>query len=439
MQRFFCTVFVLIISVSLARAEENWPQFRGPGGQGISDAKNLPLNWSDTQNVKWKTPVHGKAWSSPVIWKSQIWLTAATEDGKELSVLCIDKASGKILLDNVLFHIEHPQDCPVKFNSFGSPTPIIEEGRLYATFGSPGTACLDTKDGKVLWQRTDFVCNHFRRAGSSPLIWNNLMFMNFDGSDFQFCVALDKNTGKTVWRTERSIDFQDIDKKTGKIQADGDMRKAFSTPRIMTWEGKSYLISTGSKATYCYDPETGKELWRTEFRGAHSGSVTPVIGDGLVFISTGNGGTEIWAVRPGGSGVINDTNVVWRAKKKTPTRTSPLLVNGLLYFVNESGIFTCLDAKTGEEVFSGRIEGQYSASPLYANGRIYCFNQSGKTTVLEAGRELKVIAENQLTIAREDQRDPWGIMGTPAVSGNALFIRTRTDLFRVEDSAVSAK
>ncbi len=435
MRRLICTLCVLAFGLScFAVGEENWPQFRGPGGQGISDAKNLPLQWSETQNVKWKTPIHGRAWSSPVIWKDQIWLTAATEEGKELSVLCVDKNSGKILLDHLLFHIEHPQDCPVKFNSFGSPTPIVEEGRVYVTFGSPGTACLDSKDGKVLWQRTDFVCNHFRRSGSSPLLWNDMLFMNFDGSDFQYCVALDKHTGKTIWKTDRSIDFQDLN-KDGKPMADGDMRKAFSTPRIMMWESKPYLISTASKATYCYDPMTGKELWRTEFRGAHSGSLTPVIGDGLVYISTGNGGTELWAVRPGGSGVINDTNVVWRSKKKTPTRTSPVLVNGLLYFVNEGGIVGCLDAKTGEEVFTGRVDGQYSASPLYANGRIYLFNQNAKTTVIEASRELKVLAENQLNIVKDDQRDPWGIMGTPAVSGNALFIRTRTDLYRVEGGA----
>lgn len=435
MQRIFCILIAMMIGMaSFARGEENWPQFRGPTGQGISDAKSLPLTWSETQNVKWKTAIHGRAWSSPVIWKNQIWLSSATDEGNELSVLCVDKETGKILLDKVLFHIEHPQFSPVKFNSYGSPTPVVEEGRLYISFGSPGTACLDTKDGKVLWERTDFVCNHFRRSGSSPLLWNNLLIMNFDGSDFQYCAAVDKNTGKTVWKTDRSIDFMDLN-PNGKPKADGDMRKAFSTPRVWVWEGKPLLISTGSKATYCYDPETGHELWRTEFRGAHSGSVTPVIGDGLVYIATGNGQAELWAIRPGGSGVINDTHVVWRAKKKIPSRTSPLLVNGLLYTCNEGGILNCLDAKTGDEVFTGRIEGQYSASPLYANGRIYFFNQNGHTTVIEAGRELKVLGESQLAVVKEDSNDPWGIMGTPAVSGDALYIRTRTDLYRIENSA----
>ncbi|HZK80570.1 MAG TPA: PQQ-binding-like beta-propeller repeat protein, partial [Humisphaera sp.] len=208
MQRIFSTLIVVTIAChSLSHGEENWPQFRGPTGQGISDAKNLPLTFSDTQNVKWKTAIHGKAWSSPVIWKDQIWLSTATADGKELSAVCVDKKTGKILVDKVLFNVEKPQFC-IAFNSYGSPTPCIEEGRVYITFGSPGTACLDTKDGKVLWQRTDFVCNHFRGAGSSPLLWDGLLIMNFDGSDFQFVVALDKTTGKDAWKTPRSLDYQ---------------------------------------------------------------------------------------------------------------------------------------------------------------------------------------------------------------------------------------
>lgn len=431
----------IVLSVALvlgcgavATAEDNWPQFRGPGGQGMSDAKNLPLTWNDTQNVKWKTPVTGKAWSSPVIWGDKVWLSNATEDGKQLSVVCVDKNSGKVLINKVLFEVADPQFC-IKFNSYGSPTPIVEDGRVYITFGSPGTACLDTADGKVLWQRTDFVCNHFRGAGSSPILYKNLLIMNFDGSDFQFIVALDKNTGKTAWKTDRSIDFQDMG-KDGKPQANGDFRKAFSTPRLMMVDGKATIVSSGSKATYCYDAETGKELWRTEFRGAHSASVTPVVGDGLVYYTTGNGGAELWAVKPGGSGVVND-RIVWRTKKKVPSRVSPVLVNGLLYICNESGIIECLDAKTGDEVFSGRInsdKGGYSASPIYANGRIYFFNDDGLSTVIAADRELKVLAENQLSMTNNDKREPWGIMGTPAVSGNAFFIRTRTDLYRIEQA-----
>ena len=425
---FFASIAIMFAFASFSQAEENWPQFRGPTGQGISDAKSLPLHFADDRNIKWKTPIHGKAWSSPVVWKNQVWVTTATADGHDLGVVCLDKSTGKILIDKLLFHIEKPQYC-IPFNSYGSPTPCIEEGRIYVTFGSPGTACLDTTDGKVLWQRTDFVCNHFRAAGSSPLLWNNLLFMNFDGSDFQYIVALDKITGKTVWKTNRSIDFQDI-QPNGRPLAEGDFRKAFSTPRIMEADGKPILISVGSHAVYCYDPLTGVDLWRTEYRAAHSGSLTPVIGEGLIFAGTGHGATELWAIRPGGQGVVNATNVVWKDKKKVPTRSSPIVVNGLIYMTSDAGVVSCVDAKTGAPVFDGRIDSDkgagYSAAPLYACGRIYFFNEGGHVTVIDAGREFKILAENQLGD---------GFMASPAVSGNALYLRSRTALYCVEDGA----
>jgi outer membrane protein assembly factor BamB len=223
-------------------ASENWPQFRGPNGDGISDARQAPLTWSETNHVKWKTPIHGKAWSSPVIWGNQIWMTTATTNGTELSVVCLDRDTGKIVRDLKLFHIDKPQYC-IPFNSYASPTPVIEEGRLYATFGSPGTACIDTATGKVLWERRDFVCNHYRAAGSSPILYNGLLLMNFDGSDYQFMVALDKKDGHTVWRRDRSVDYKDLG-EDGKPQADGDYRKAFATPHVAEFDGKPVVIST---------------------------------------------------------------------------------------------------------------------------------------------------------------------------------------------------
>jgi outer membrane protein assembly factor BamB len=430
MRQLPCVILACVAGFgSLATGETNWPQFRGPTGQGISDAKGVALTWSETQNVKWKTPIHGKAWSSPVIWGSQVWVTTATEDGHELSVLCLDKDNGKVLIDKVLFHIDKPQYCH-PFNSYASPTPVIEEGRIYVTFGSPGTACLDTKDGTVLWERTDFVCNHFRGAGSSPLMWNDLLVMDFDGSDFQFVAALDKKTGKTVWKTDRSIDFKDM-QPNGKPLADGDMHKAFSTPRMIAYNGRQELISEGSNAVYSYDPATGKELWHIEERAAHSGSATPVIGDGLVYISTGHGKTELWALRPGGSGLVGDGQVAWKVKKHVPTRSSAILVDGLLYFISDIGTASCVDAKTGQEAWHSRIDGSYSASPIYADGRVYFFNESGKATVVAAGREFKVLAENQLDA---------GFMSCAAVSGEALFIRTKGALYRIEghDAAPAA-
>jgi outer membrane protein assembly factor BamB len=415
--------FLLFVSASASFAETNWPQFRGPTGQGISDATGLPSTWSESDNVVWKTAIHGKSHSSPIVWGDQVWVTTATEDGRVLSVLCVDKNDGRVLRDLKLFDVAVPQYAH-PFNSYASPTPAIEEGRVYVTFGSPGTACLDTKTGKVLWERRDFVCNHWRGAGSSPVIWNDLLFLPFDGSDYQFIVALNRNTGATVWKVDRSIDFQDIDAKTGKPQADGDWRKAFSTPRVVIFgDGKPVLLSLGSKALYAYEPGTGKELWRVENRETHSGSATPVVGKDLIYINMGHGHPELWAVRPGGSGVVGDSQIAWKVRGNVPTRASVLLHDELIYMVDDGGIASCLDAETGKKVWSKRIGGEYSASPLYADGRIYFLSQDGKTTALAPGREAKVIGEAKL-----DE----GFMGSPAVSGKALILRTKSHLYRVE-------
>ena len=413
----------LLLASSLC-ASDNWAQFRGPTGQGLSDAKGLPLTWSETENVKWKTPIHGKAWSSPVVFGDQVWLTTATADGKELSVLTLDRATGKIIRDQKLFTVEKPQFIHA-FNSAASPTPAIEAGRIYITFGSPGTACLDTKTGKVLWERRDFVCDHWRGAGSSPTIWRNLLILHFDGADQQYVVALDKQTGKTVWKTNRSIDFQDLD-PAGKPKADGDFRKAFATPLVVEHEGKPLLISVGSKATYGYEPATGKELWRIEDRRYHSGSVCPTYGHGLIFTATGLAKGELWAVRPGGSGIVTDTHVAWKAVRNVPNRPSPVLVGDLLFMVaQDTGVVTCLDAKTGQEIWSERLpgKGNHSTSPIYAEGRLFFANENGESFVLEAGREFKVLATNKLEA---------GCMASFAVAGKALFVRTKNALYRIE-------
>ncbi len=403
-------------------AAENWPQYRGLAGDGHSDAKGMPLTFSETEHVKWKTAIHGKGWSSPVIWGSQIWLTTATEDGTELSVVCVDKDSGKVLRDDVLFHVATPQFCH-KFNSYASPTPVVEDGRVYVTFGSPGTACLDTKTGAVLWQRADFVCNHFRGAGSSPIVWGDLLIMNFDGSDAQFIVALDKKTGKTAWRTERSVDYKDLD-KDGKPEADGDWRKAFGTPHALVLDGKPLLISSGAKAHYGYEPATGKELWRIGDPTHHSAAARPVVGLGMVFISAGFSQGEVFALKLDGQGALDESQVAWRMKKSAPTKPSLLLDDGLVYMINDGGIATCVDAKTGDVIWSQRVQGNYSASPIFADGRIYVFSEEGKAAVLAPGREFKLLAENKLD---------GGFMASPAVSGKALFLRTKTHLYRVEE------
>jgi outer membrane protein assembly factor BamB len=413
---------LLLTSYPAMSGAENWPQFRGPDGNGHSDAHGLPLHWSETRNVVWKTPIHDRGWSSPVIYGKQIWLTSASKDSRELFVLCIDRDTGKIIRDWKLFDVAQPQFVH-PFNTAASPTPVIEEGRVYITFGSPGTACIDTKKFQVLWERRDIECNHFRGAGSSPILFQNLLLMHFDGSDHQFVMALDKQTGKTVWKTNRSIDFQDLN-ENGKPAADGDLRKAFATPHVERINGRWEMISLGAKAAYSYNPFTGRELWRVEERGQHSASTRPVVGQGMIFYPTGFSAGQLFAVRTGGEGLITDTHVVWKVTRGVSNKPSILLVDGLIYMIGDTGIASCIDAKTGEQVWQQRIGGEYSASPLYADGRLWFFNEDGKTTVLKPGRVFERVGENHL-----DE----GSLASKAIAGKAFYLRTRTDLYRIQE------
>jgi len=231
----------------------------------------------------------------------------------------------------------------------------------------------------------------------------------------QYLVALDARTGKTVWKTNRSIDFRDIE-PNGRVKADGDFRKAFATPQIVTWQGQPLLFSPGSQAAYGYDPLTGKELWRLEERAQFSSSTRPVAGEGLVFYTTGFNTGQVYAVRPDGS-------FVWKAARGAPNKPSLLLDRGLLYLLNDSGLVTCLDARTGEEVWRGRVPDSYSASPILSEGRIYVFSEDGRSTVIEAGRAFKVLAESTLDA---------GFMASPAIDGRAIYLRTKTALYRIE-------
>ena len=415
-----CPVLFALLCAGVS-LHAQWPQFRGPDGTGISPSRTVPLTWAEGHNVRWKTPIHGRGWSSPVVLENKVWVTTATGDGRRLSALALDRQTGRIVHDLELFHVERPQYAH-PFNSYASPTPVVEPGRVYVTFGSPGTAAIDTGTGKVIWERRDLECNHFRGAGSSLILFRNLLLMHFDGSDVQYVVALDKTTGKTVWRTDRSVDFRDLG-PDGKPQAEGDFRKAFATPHIITVAGAPILVSLGSKATYGYDPLTGKELWRIEEPSAFSSSTRPVAGHGLVFYPTGFPTGQLLAVRPDGKGNVTATHVVWKVARGVPTKPSLLLVGDLLFMIGDTGIATCLEARTGAEVWRARVGGTFSASPVLAGGRVYFFDEDGKTTVIEAGRAYKVLAENQL-----DE----GFMASPAIDGEALILRTRTHVYAIE-------
>ncbi len=412
--------FCISINVT-SQAVENWDQFRGPGEHGQTETKGLPTEWGEDKNVAWKTPLEGKAWSSPVVWENRIWVTNANPEGTELSVVCVDKSNGKVLYDKLLWKVEKPQFCHA-FNSYASPTPVLEDGLIYLTFGSPYTACLRASDGEVVWKRTDFTCDHFRGAGSSPILYKDFLILNFDGADHQFVVAMDKKTGKTIWNTSRSVDYRDLD-ANGKPKRGGDMRKAYGTPLIVkTSDGRDLLVSAGAMALYGYEPMTGRELWRVETIGTHSTSCRPVAGHGLVYATMGFSKGLLLAVRPDGKGHVSKSHVAWQYNKAAPKKPSVLLHGDLLFMIDDGGVAACLDAKTGGEIWKERIGGNFSASPILVDGRIYLFDENGKGTVIAAESTFKVISSNELET---------GCMGSPAVSGDLLIVRTKKALYGI--------
>ncbi|WP_202921285.1 PQQ-binding-like beta-propeller repeat protein [Anatilimnocola aggregata] len=391
--------------MALIAAEEQWNQYRGPNADGTSAATGLPTKWSETENVKWRAPIRGKAWSSPVVWNQQIWLTTAPADGKELFAICLDRETGKVLHDVKVFDVASPQYCHDR-NSYASCTPFVEADRVYVHYGVHGTACLDTKTGKVLWTRNDLECNHHRGAGSSPIVWQDLLILTFDGFDVQYVVALDKETGKTVWKTDRGFNYG---------TDNGDVMKAYGTPRVVEVGGQLELVSPSAGSTAAYDPRTGKELWQVKSGGMNAAG-RPVVSKDTAFIGTADGGMHLFAVKLGGRGDVTGTHVNWKLAKGYPRYASPILVDGLLYMGNEQGIITCVDAETGEVKYQNRLGGLFMSSPVYADGKLYFFAEEGICHVIKPGPEFVSLAENKLA---------GGFMASPAIAGKALILRTK--------------
>jgi outer membrane protein assembly factor BamB len=412
--RIVLTLSTVLGLAALVPAGDNWPRFRGSNGDGHSDTTRLPLTWSEQENIVWKTAIHDRGWSSPVIWGNQVWLTTATPKGHEMFAVCVDRDTGKVVYDIRVFDVAHPLPLNNPANTYASPTPAIEAGRVYVHFGSYGTACLDTKTAKILWTRRDLECDHWRGPASSPILYGDLLILTFDGHDKQYLAALDKATGKTVWLKDRSFDY-------GKL--DGDLKKAYSTPSIITVNGKPQLVSASAFGTIAYDPMTGEELWKITHGGMNT-AVTPLYDHGKVFVTTSDGGLQLVAVRPDGHGDVTRTHIDWTYKKNVPNRSSPLLVDDLLYMGNGQGMISCVDARTGKLVWEQRAGGANWASPIYAAGRLYFFDEGGTTIVAETGRVWKKLAENRL-----DE----GCMASPAVAGEALFVRTKAHLYRIEE------
>jgi outer membrane protein assembly factor BamB len=413
----------LFLGHTAAHAENTWPMFRGARGDGGVTGARLPLQWSETENVRWKRAIPHQGWSTPVVQDSRIWLTSATKDGRDYFVLCVDAVSGEILIEKQLFHYDDPEPLGNAVNGYASPSPAVEKGRVYIHFGSYGTVCLDSSTGALIWQRTDLQCRHYRGPGSSPVLYNDLLILTFDGVDLQYVTALDKRSGKTVWKSDRQIKWNDLD-ENGEPKREGDFRKGFTTPIVIDACGTPQLISPASTTLFAYAPESGKELWRTR-NAAHTPAVSPIFADGLVLAVTGHGAAEMWAVRPDGRGDVTDSHVAWRVTgKEVPQTPSPVALNGLLYMLADRGTLSCIETEGGQILWTENLGGNHIASPIHDGERIYLFSLSGKATVIRAGRTFEKLAENKL----DD-----GFMASPAVDGNALILRTKTHLYRVEE------
>lgn len=387
----------------------DWPEFRGPTKDGHSDATHLPVTWSRVKNVVWRTEVRGKGWSSPVVAENRIYLTTAVaarneadpHDERSLRVVALDAAKGKVLWDQEVFLIHDPQSFGThRKNSFASPTPVVEGGRVYAHFGHLGTACLDTA-GRVIWKSRELVYKPVHGNGGGPVISDDLLIFNCDAEENPFIAALDKGDGKIRWQVPR--------------ETDAKKKFSFCTPLLIEVNGKDQLISPGSNAVCALNPDDGAEIWRVRYEG-YSVVPRPVFGQGLIFMSTGFDHPVALAIRPDGTGDVTDTHVAWRIEKHAPHTPSMLLSGEDLFMVADSGIVTCADAKSGNVIWQERVAGPCSASPLLGEGRIYIQDEKGVGHVIKAGRKLERLATNDLG-------EP--TLASYAVSGNNLIIRTQ--------------
>ncbi|HLJ09730.1 MAG TPA: PQQ-binding-like beta-propeller repeat protein [Planctomycetaceae bacterium] len=396
----------LLLGLAHMAPAGSWPQFRGPDGQGHSPAKGLPLNWSETENVAWKVALPGRGWSSPVIAGEQLWLTTAQNEGRSLAALCVSTKDGKLLRNVEVISVTTPG--PVHgTNSYASPTPIIEDDRVYVHFGSIGTACLTT-EGEIVWS---LKLPHVQAYGpsSTPVLYKDLLIIPCHGTDVRYLVALDKDSGDERW----------------KIEHEG--RYSETTPLVIQTAEGDQLICNFADHIVSVDPQTGNELWTAEQGDNFAQIPRPVFGHGMVYICGGYFDPVVQAIRPDGRGDVTKTHVAWSMRHSSvPQNPSPVLVGDELYMVGDKGIATCLDAHTGKLHWRERLGGGFYASLLSADGRIYFFDDTGTTTVIKPGPHFEVLAKNKL-----DGKQ----MASPAPIDKALYLRTDSHLYRLENGS----
>lgn len=410
---------LLLMTLKSASAADEWPEFRGPTGQGTSTAVGVPVEWSADSNVVWKQAIPGAGWSSPVLSRGQIFLTTGIPNeagGVSLRTLALDATTGRLLWETEIFSASEASVQPTHAkNSPASPTPIIDGERIYVHFGHHGTASLD-RLGKVIWRNNRLGYDPVHGSGGSPALVDDRLIINADGNKDPFVVALDKQTGEVIWKVPRTVAAK--------------QKFSFATPLIITVNGQKQIISPGSAAVSALDPKDGREIWRVRYGLGYSVVPRPVFAHGLVFVATGYGRADLLAIKADGEGDVTDTHVVWRVTKGAPLTPSVIVVGDELYAVADIGLATCFDARTGNVHWQERLEGNYSASPVAAEGRIYFQNENGTGTVVQASREFVKLATNKF-----NERS----LASYAIADGALFIRTAGHLYRIGSSGAAAK
>lgn len=436
---FIC--LLLLMPGSFVVSGESWSQFRGDNSDGIVADQTVPIEFGEEKNVVWRTEIPGRAWSSPVVSEGAIWATTAVEikpteeervemlldngiEQRKLKQLAIAKSielklvqinfeTGSIDRTIELTTVKKP-DPIHSLNSYASPTPVIDGGFIYCHFGTYGTFCIEQDSGQIAWQRK-LPLEHGVGPGSSPFIEDDILVLIQDGMDRQYVTGLKKQTGETVWETERP-----------EMEApSGDTKKSYCTPIAVTdKQGRRQIICMGAQWLVAYQPRTGNEIWRLYHGKGFSVVPRPVFQDDTVYFSTGFGKPQLWAVRVDGTGDVTDTHVSWIVKQGIPAKPSPLLHEGLIYVVSDNGVASCISADDGETLWKKRIGGDYSSSPTLIGSHIYVGSHDGKVTVLQPGTDARIVAENHL-----DGK----IMASPAIIENALILRTDTAIYRIED------
>ena len=407
------SVLAMSFAVLSTAQAEDWPCFRGPGRQGISQEKNVPTQWNASSNIRWKTPIPGEGWSSPIVWGDRVFVTTALDGGKSLHLICLDRTSGKIAWDNELTQQEPKyKQGP---NSYATSTPVTDGRRVYVV-ACDGRILAADMDGKVVWANSEFDYYSQHGLAVSPVLYEDMVIVPFDWSspgpnksvgwqtpwDKAVILAVDKNTGKTRWRGSR-----------------GGSQIAHVTPQIAGVDGRDQLVSGAGGVVQGFDPKSGERLWTVSSPGE---GVVPsvVVGDSMAFTASGFGEETILAVRLGGSGDVTQTHVAWRVKEDVPHVPSMLYVSPRLYSITETGVISCRRGTTGELLWRERMGGKHSASPVWADGKVYFLAEKGKMTVIEDGPAFKVVAQNELGET---------CCASPAISQGNIFLRTERALY----------